>query len=139
MDLKASKWATITVIYLIFFFADDAVFLAKWTVENAINLIRILFCFKRVSGLAVNMDKSILYGVGIQQEELKAMSFILGCNYGNLPSTFLGIPIGKNMKRIDAWNPLVEKFKKKIVFLETKYPLDRRKTYHCYECPWKYG
>ena len=96
------------------FFADESVFLANWDINNALNLIRILFCFKQVSGLTVNMEKSHLFGIGIQEEELAAMAQIIGCRCDKIPTVFLGIPIGKNMKRLNAWDPLIDKFRNKL-------------------------
>ncbi|KAL4572226.1 hypothetical protein LXL04_018996 [Taraxacum kok-saghyz] len=102
------------------FFADDAVFLAKCSIENALNLIHILFCFKRVSGLTVSMEKSKLFGVGITEEELSAMAQIMGCSHDKLPTTFLGIPLGVNMKRVNSWKPLIDKFNKKMSIWKRK-------------------
>ncbi|KAL4584334.1 hypothetical protein LXL04_008933 [Taraxacum kok-saghyz] len=102
------------------FFADDAVFLAKCSIENALNLIRILFCFKHVSGLTVSMEKSKLFGVGITEEELSAMAQIMGCSHDKLPTTFLGIPLGVNMKRVNSWKPLIDKFNKKMSIWKRK-------------------
>nr|GEU94956.1 hypothetical protein [Tanacetum cinerariifolium]GEY36562.1 hypothetical protein [Tanacetum cinerariifolium] len=35
----------------------------------------------------------------------------MGCDIGEFLFTYLGFPIGENMKRVNAWNPVVEKFK----------------------------
>ncbi|GJT65335.1 reverse transcriptase domain, reverse transcriptase zinc-binding domain protein [Tanacetum coccineum] len=45
-------------------YADDTIFLGEWDKENAKKLMCILKCFERVSGLKVNLNKSILYDVG---------------------------------------------------------------------------
>ncbi|GJU68897.1 hypothetical protein Tco_1255156 [Tanacetum coccineum] len=38
----------------------------------------------------------------------------MGCDIGEFPFTYLGLPTGENMKRINAWNLVVEKFKKRL-------------------------
>ncbi|GKB34439.1 reverse transcriptase domain, reverse transcriptase zinc-binding domain protein [Tanacetum coccineum] len=36
------------------------------------------------------------------------------CSVGELPFTYLGLPIGQCMKRSNAWRPVIEKFKKRL-------------------------
>lgn len=95
------------------FFADDAIFFGEWSVENILNLIRILYCFQKTAGLKVNFEKSALIGVGTNQISLDSMAAILGCKVEKLPSIFLGMPIGVNMGSFKPWKQLVERFKKK--------------------------
>ncbi|GKB38833.1 RNA-directed DNA polymerase, eukaryota, reverse transcriptase zinc-binding domain protein, partial [Tanacetum coccineum] len=38
----------------------------------------------------------------------------MGCDNGEFPFTYLGMPIGENMRRVNAWNTMVEKFKMKL-------------------------
>ncbi|KAL4581186.1 hypothetical protein LXL04_017396 [Taraxacum kok-saghyz] len=47
-------------------------------------------------------------------EDNEAYKAIIGCKPGVLPATFLGIPIGLNMKRITSWNGLVDRIHKKM-------------------------
>nr|KAJ0197785.1 hypothetical protein LSAT_V11C700368170 [Lactuca sativa] len=39
---------------------------------------------------------------------------ILGCKAATLPFTYLGVPIGANMKLIKGWKPVIDKFKSKL-------------------------
>lgn len=96
------------------FFADDLVFFGEWSVENVLNLMRILHCFQRAAGLKVNLDKSSLFGIGQEQSAVEAMALIIGCKADKIPAIFLGIPIGTNMGAINSWKCLVEKFKKRL-------------------------
>ncbi|GJV00544.1 reverse transcriptase domain, reverse transcriptase zinc-binding domain protein [Tanacetum coccineum] len=38
----------------------------------------------------------------------------MGCNIGEFPFTYLGLPIGENMRHVNAWITVVEKFKKRL-------------------------
>ncbi|XP_071719506.1 uncharacterized protein [Rutidosis leptorrhynchoides] len=96
------------------FFADDALFVGEWNDGNAQNLLCILRCFQLVSGLRINMIKSNLLGVGINGVEVDRLAGNLGCRPDKLPFTFLGLPVGKNMNRIDSWDPILNKFKSKL-------------------------
>nr|GEV31370.1 putative ribonuclease H protein At1g65750 family [Tanacetum cinerariifolium] len=80
-------------------YADDTLFLGDWSKENAKTLVCILKCFEKVSGIWVNMNKSKIYGIGVSAEEINGMARWMKCGIGEVPCTYLGLPIGKNMIR----------------------------------------
>ncbi|GKA75155.1 kinase-like domain, beta-lactamase/transpeptidase-like protein [Tanacetum coccineum] len=95
-------------------YADDTIFFGEWNKENAKVLMCILKCFEEVSGLRVNYNKSKLYGVGVNDAQLRDMARWMKCGVGDFPFTYLGLPIGDNMRRVGAWNVVVEKFKSRL-------------------------
>ncbi|GKC07706.1 RNA-directed DNA polymerase, eukaryota, reverse transcriptase zinc-binding domain protein [Tanacetum coccineum] len=97
-----------------FFFADDVVILTDWNTNDMKNIVRTLNSFYMASGLKINISKSNVYGVGVSKENLEAMSTLTGCLAGSLPFTYLGLPIGKNMKLTDSWCVMVDKFKSEL-------------------------
>ncbi|GJZ96381.1 hypothetical protein Tco_0668715 [Tanacetum coccineum] len=70
--------------------------------------------FEEVSGLRVNYNKSKLYEIGVNEGELSAMALWMGCSVGETPFTYIGLPIGEDMRRINSWNTVVEKFKNRL-------------------------
>ncbi|GKA59431.1 putative RNA-directed DNA polymerase [Tanacetum coccineum] len=101
-------------------YADDTIFIGKWNRNNIINLMKLLKCFQLVSGLKVNLNKSKLYGIGIEMEEIEDYARSLECRAGKLPFLYLGLPIGNNMGRIENWNIMVDKFKSKLADWKAK-------------------
>ncbi|GJV36397.1 reverse transcriptase domain, reverse transcriptase zinc-binding domain protein [Tanacetum coccineum] len=95
-------------------YANDTIFFGEWNVENARVLMCILKCFKEVSGLKVNLNKSLVYGVGVPKNEIEGMARWMGCCVGEFPFTYLGLPIGSNMRRVSAWRLVMEKVKKRL-------------------------
>ncbi|GKC38993.1 kinase-like domain, beta-lactamase/transpeptidase-like protein [Tanacetum coccineum] len=95
-------------------YVDDTTFFGEWNKENDKYLMCILRCFEEVSGLRVNYNKSKLYGIGVTERELSEMASWMGCGVGDYPFTYLGLPIDENMRRINAWNLVVEKFKSRL-------------------------
>ncbi|GJS31784.1 RNA-directed DNA polymerase, eukaryota, reverse transcriptase zinc-binding domain protein [Tanacetum coccineum] len=67
-----------------------------------------LFIILATEGLNVimqdTMDKGLYMGVGV----------------GELPLTYLGLPVGVSMRRESAWRPVVEKFKKRLTEWKAK-------------------
>lgn len=45
---------------------------------------------------------------------LGEMIAIMGCKVGNFPLTYLGHPLGAKYKSKEIWNPMIEKFEKKL-------------------------
>ncbi|GJW28722.1 reverse transcriptase domain, reverse transcriptase zinc-binding domain protein [Tanacetum coccineum] len=62
----------------------------------------------------VNYNKSKLYSVGVNEEELRDMARWMKCGTGDFPFSYLGLPIGQDMRRVGAWNSVVEKFKNRL-------------------------
>nr|GEZ37600.1 reverse transcriptase domain, reverse transcriptase zinc-binding domain protein [Tanacetum cinerariifolium] len=52
--------------------------------------------------------------------ELAEMARWMGFSIGEFPFTYLGLPIGENMRRKNAWNPVVQKFKKRLADWKAK-------------------
>jgi hypothetical protein len=72
------------------------------------TISNLLICFELVSGLKVNLAKSILVLVG-EVSDIGVLAEILGCKVGSLPITYLGMPLGAQFKDKACWNGVVEK------------------------------
>ncbi|KAF5760166.1 putative RNA-directed DNA polymerase [Helianthus annuus] len=103
-----------------FLYADDVIFVGKWSFNNLLNLKRILRCFYLSSGLKVNLKKSSLYGVGIEDSHVQLMANMLGCTRGTFPFKYLGLQVGANMNLIKNWDPVVETFQKRLSLWKAK-------------------
>nr|GEW96461.1 putative RNA-directed DNA polymerase, eukaryota, reverse transcriptase zinc-binding domain protein [Tanacetum cinerariifolium] len=60
-----------------------------------------------------------LYGIGVNEMKLAEMARWVRCSIGEFPFTYFGFLIGENMRRKNAWNPVVEKFKKRLADWKT--------------------
>lgn len=63
--------------------------LVKTKLENAKAT---LICFEAVSGLKVNLFKSELIGIRVEDSLMHKYAEILGCTVGSFPATYLGFP-----------------------------------------------
>jgi hypothetical protein len=68
----------------------------------------LLTCFELVSGLKVNLAKSILVSVG-EVSNIGDLVEVLGCEVGSLPIPYLGLPLGSRFKEKAYWNGVVER------------------------------
>lgn len=95
-------------------FADDTIFFGEWSENNVVNLISLLKCFQLASGLKVNMRKSKLLGIGVDEEEVKLWADVIGCGVESVPFKYLGLSVGCSMKRSVAWNSVLDKFQRRL-------------------------
>lgn len=61
----------------------------------------VLRCFEAVSGLRLNLTKSIIIRVG-SVPNIDLLVANLGCSIGLLPFHYLGLPLGAFYKSIEA-------------------------------------
>nr|GFA29086.1 RNA-directed DNA polymerase, eukaryota, reverse transcriptase zinc-binding domain protein [Tanacetum cinerariifolium] len=71
----------------------------KWIEIYAMNLMCILIGFEKAARLKVNLNKSRVYGIGVNREAVEDMARWMRCSVGELPITYLGLPIG-NLKKV---------------------------------------
>ena len=95
-------------------FADDVIFLGVWSRSNVSNLLRLLRCYQLSSGLKVNINKSYIMGVGVEEAEVTSFAERVHYKAGRFPFTYLGLPIGASMNKCDSWAPLIEKCRSKL-------------------------
>ncbi|GJV35288.1 reverse transcriptase domain, reverse transcriptase zinc-binding domain protein [Tanacetum coccineum] len=117
---RSVKIGSNKVIVLHLQYADATIFFEEWNKENEKSLMCILKCFEQVFGLHVNYNKSKLYGVGANEAELRDMARWIRCGVGKFPFMYLGLPIGENMRRVGAWNNVMEKFKNRLADWKAK-------------------
>lgn len=74
-------------------YADDTI-LFMTNSDNNIAVVKfLLFCFEEMSGLKINYPKSEVIVVGANKEEYERVANLLNCKIGELPITYLGIPV----------------------------------------------
>nr|GEU81790.1 reverse transcriptase domain, reverse transcriptase zinc-binding domain protein [Tanacetum cinerariifolium] len=95
-------------------YADDTLVFGEWNSVNVKNPMRILECVQQAFGLRIRNNKSKFYGIGVSNHEVDWMANRMRCLSGRMSFMYLGIPISLNMKKIDTWNGIVEKFKTKL-------------------------
>nr|GEX09950.1 RNA-directed DNA polymerase, eukaryota [Tanacetum cinerariifolium] len=84
-----------------------------------VGLFKVLDCFNRASGLRINMTKSKLLGISMEDDKVKQVSTKIGCNTLKTPFSYLGSKVGGCMSRIQSWNETI----KRMAFRLSKWKL----------------
>ena len=74
-------------------YADDTILFMEHDLEKALNLKLILSAFEQLSGLKINFHKSELFCFGEATDHLAEYTELFGCQQGQFPMSYLGIPI----------------------------------------------
>jgi hypothetical protein len=74
-------------------YADDMILFMEHDLEKAKKLKLIFSAFELLSGLKINFHKSELYCFGEAQDHTQLYPELFGCNQGEFPIRYLGIPI----------------------------------------------
>nr|GFA06051.1 RNA-directed DNA polymerase, eukaryota [Tanacetum cinerariifolium] len=91
------------------FYADDDIFMDQWSESNIDTIVKVLDCFNHASGLRINMTKSKLLGISVEDDKVKQSTTKIGCNTLKTPFTYLGSKVGGCMSRIQSWNETIKR------------------------------
>ena len=95
-------------------FADDTLFFLDHTGTSFMNLITVVGFFCSVSGLKINMAKSTFLGMGVEEDTTRTLAELVGCEVGDWPTTYLGMPLGGNPRSRPFWDPVIHKVSKRL-------------------------
>nr|GEW82553.1 RNA-directed DNA polymerase, eukaryota [Tanacetum cinerariifolium] len=104
------------------FYADDAMFIGKWSYFNVSVLMMMLHSFFLASVLKVNIHKISLYGAGVRNTDVHLMADSFGCLGNYLLFTYLGVTVSDNMTRVNSWIEVVKKVSNKLSSWKAKSP-----------------
>nr|GEX07109.1 putative RNA-directed DNA polymerase, eukaryota, reverse transcriptase zinc-binding domain protein [Tanacetum cinerariifolium] len=104
--------SSITLSHL--FYADDAIFIGKWSRGNLNCIAHMLRCFFLLSGLSINLQKSQLLGVGVPDSNVIEAASLIGCSILRTPFKCLGTVVGGNMSSIKLWDDTINKLKTRL-------------------------
>ena len=84
------------------------------------SLSWILLWFEATFGLRINLEKSSIIPVG-NVTNFEDLAHELGCRIGELPSTYLGLPLGMRCNSLQVWDGVEERFRKKLAMWKRHY------------------
>jgi hypothetical protein len=88
-------------------YADDTLLILQACPFQLTALKEILEKFAKATGLRVNYSKSCLIPINVADDKLQSLANTFGCTVGQLPFTYLGLPLGVTKPTIQDLSPLV--------------------------------
>ena len=78
------------------------------------NLRKIIELFEWCSGWRINLEKSVLCGIIIDDNEVCSVAAMLNCRVEKLPLMYLGLRLGGYPKKESFWQPILNKVQGKL-------------------------
>ena len=116
--VRGRRGEVVQITHLLF--ADDTLVFCEAKEDQLTHLCWLLMWFEALSGLKVNMEKSELIPVG-RVENVGELADEFGYKVGNLPSTYLGMPLGAPFKSSGVWDGIEERFKRRLAMWKRQY------------------
>src|SRR3954469_3015910 len=95
-------------------YADEKILFMEHDLDKATNLKLILSAFEQLSGLKINFHKSELFCFGKAHDGAAQYAEIFGCEQGQFPIKYLGIPIHYRRLTNAEWNRVEEHLQKRL-------------------------
>ena len=81
---------------------------------NVRALKAVLLLFESISSLKVNFNKSMIFGLNVNDSLLHEATSVMRCKHGHLPFLYLGLPIGGDPQKLQFWYPLVNRIHNRL-------------------------
>nr|GEZ33100.1 RNA-directed DNA polymerase, eukaryota, reverse transcriptase zinc-binding domain protein [Tanacetum cinerariifolium] len=91
------------------FYANDAIFMGQWSDANIDTLVLVLECFHHASGMRINMNKSKIIGISVEEDKVDIAASKIGCLILKSPFSYLGSKVGGLMSHTQSWNEVVDR------------------------------
>ena len=95
-------------------FADDTIFFSNTYEEELQTLKSLLLVFRHIYGLKVNLDKSNLFGINLDQNHLSKLVELLDYKAFDWSILYLGLLLGGNPKACGFWDPVIERILRRL-------------------------
>jgi hypothetical protein len=95
-------------------YADDTLLILEACPKQLFFLKAILNSFATSTGLKVNYNKSNMYPINLPPEKMEILSRTLNCQIGEMPFTYLGLPLGLAKPRKQHFLPLIQRIEKRL-------------------------
>ena len=88
--------------------------------EQICYLRVMLVIFEACSGLKIYWRKNNIFPVK-EVQQIQSLAGILRSGIEELPTIYLGMPLGANHKAVNIWDGIIEKTKKRLALWKSKY------------------
>ena len=116
--IQRGRGRAVHVAHLLF--ADDTIVFCEAKKEYLMNLSWILFWFEAALGLRINLAKSEIIPVG-KVQGIEELAVELGFRVGQLPTVYLGLPLGVPNKVVYGWDGVEEKVRRRLALWKSQY------------------
>lgn len=98
-------------------YADDTLVILEGCSTQLNHLKSILQDFTTSTGLRVNYAKSMMVPINMSEQRCQMLAQSFGCMVGQMPFTYLGLPLGLSKPKVEEFLPLVTRCERRLMRL----------------------
>ena len=95
-------------------YTDDTLIFIPIDIDKLVQVKRILRWFALSSGLLINVHKSSIIDINVNNHLYLPLAMFIFCKSDSLPSKYLSMPLWANPSCISTWKSIIEKFCKRL-------------------------
>lgn len=95
-------------------YADDTLLFLTAESSQLEALKIVLSSFSLATGLQINYHKSSTYPINVNAADVTSLAAQFGCQFGSMPFTYLGLPVGTTRPKIIDLLPLVDCMERRL-------------------------
>lgn len=101
--------------YPIVQYDNDTLIILPADEQQLIALKNIFYTYASSTGLKVNFQKSSLIPIIVEPQKASSLATAIGCQVGEMPFTYLGLPLGTTRPTIQEYLPLMNKIERRMM------------------------
>lgn len=94
--------------------ADDTLLIMEASRRQLLALKALLHASRESTWLKVNYNKSIIVPINMDNDRMEILANTIGCKVGQLPFTYLGLPLSVTKPRVADFMPMVERIERRL-------------------------
>ncbi|XP_060170473.1 uncharacterized protein LOC132601405 [Lycium barbarum] len=118
LKVRRNEGEELNVSHIVY--ADDTLILCEAENAQLLHLRGVLLAFEAVSGLKVNLAKSSVFSINTEHC-IDELADVIGCKVEQLPTTYLGLPLGVNKNDSRLWYGVLDRCSGKLVPWKRQY------------------
>lgn len=97
-----------------FQYADDTILFMNNSLEDVLEMKKILLLIQVITGLAINFDNGQIFHHNNDRVSATIGMEIMGCQFGEIPFKYLGVWVGAEKKSCKLWNNIKVELRSKL-------------------------
>ena len=100
--------------YPVIQYADDTILLVHADETQLLAIKEMLIRFHATTGLKANFNKSSMIPINVSDDVTAHFAGVFDCSIGQMPFTYLGLPLGTTRTKIQDLMPLVDRVERRL-------------------------
>ena len=98
-------------------YVDDTILVLPADTMQLWQIKNLILHYTEFTSLKVKYGKSFMVPINVPAQHMNGLLNILGCQQGQFPFTYLGLPLGTSKPKIEDFTPMMAENRKKFIWV----------------------